>query len=391
MISIAKRAHGAPSATMTINSLAIQKKQQGVYVYNFAAGDPILPNHPKIIQAAMETVKAGMSPYPAVAGIPELREAVCQWLNRAYQTNYSANECLVTCGGKFALFAVVEALLNPGDESLIVSPYWVSYPGIVELAEGKSIVLQTTEESGWKVTLKQIEQNLSPKVKLLLLNNGCNPTGVLYEKEELKEILELCQKRNVLVVSDEVYSAVVYDKGSYTSCGSFAEYRDNVVLIQSCSKNFAMAGWRVGFALGPEKLIKVMTAIQGQSTTGTSIQSQRAALAAVQNADEVSTYVREALQKRRNLFHDTYQALFHKALPKPPAAVYYFPPLSDFNLGHMDSVSFCEKMLDIGNVALVPGVAFGKEGYVRFSFSETESDIVNGLKALADTCKRLTK
>lgn len=377
---IAKRASVAPSATMVMNTLASQKKQKGAYVYNFAAGDPILKNHPKIMQAALETVKAGMSPYPPVAGIPDLRKAACGWMNGAYQTNFQADQCLVTCGGKFALYSLAQALLNPGDEALIIAPYWVSYPGIVQLAEAKPVVLETTAEKAWKVSPQQIKQKLNSKVKLLILNNGCNPTGALYEKEELQEILALCKKANVFVASDEVYSEVVYE-GSYTSCGSFADTQDNLVLIQSCSKNFAMAGWRVGFAFGPEKLIKVMTMIQGQSTTGTSIQSQIAALAAVKNASEVSAYVREALRKRRDLFQATYQKLFKKALPKPSSAVYYFTPLSDFN-SSLDSLTFCEKLLDEGNVALVPGVSFGREGYVRFSFSETEEDIVNGLNAI---------
>jgi aspartate aminotransferase len=379
----ALRAQVPPSATMTMNSLAIQKKQKGEYVYNFATGDPILPNHPKIIQAAIDTVKAGFSPYPAVAGTHELRSAVCQWMNQSYQTQFSPSQSIVTCGGKFALYALAQALLNPGDEAIIIAPYWVSYPGIVQLAEGKPLILETTAEKGWKAEVRQIEQLISPKVKFLLLNNGSNPTGALYKPDELKEILVLCKKANILLISDEVYSEIIYDGQSYTSCGSFRDFQDHVVIIQSCSKNFAMAGWRVGFAFGPEWVIKLLIAIQGQSTTGTSIQSQRAALAAVQNASEVAKYVRDEMQKRRDLFHDTFQTVFHRKLPKPPSAVYYFLPLSDFNCPHADSVAFCEKTLEQHNVALVPGVAFGKEGYVRFSFSETAEDIVKGLKTLS--------
>lgn len=382
-MKLAARAQVPPSATMTMNSLAIQKKQKGVYVYNFATGDPIIPNHPKIIKAASDAVLSGHSPYPAVAGIPELREAACRWMNQAYQTNYKAAQSLVTCGGKFALYALAQSLLNPGDEALLVAPYWVSYPGIVQLAEGVPVALETSIESGWKVSLKQIEEAITPKTKFLLLNNGSNPTGAIYQKGELKAILALCHKKGILVISDEVYSEIVYDGAIYTSCGSFEEYAGQVVVVQSCSKNFAMAGWRVGFAFGPEWIIKALTAIQGQSTTGTSIQSQRAAIAAVQNAAEVSAYVRGAMQKRRDLFIETYKKLFHIALPKPASAVYFFLSLSDFKCGHMDSVAFCEKALEEGNVALVPGIAFGKEGYVRFAFSETEEDIVQGLTALA--------
>lgn len=388
-MKFAKRALVAPSATMTINSLALQKKKEGKTVFNFATGDPVLKNHTSVIDAALKTVKRGMSPYPPVAGISELREAACHWMNQTYQTHYTMNQTVVTCGGKFAIYAIIQSLLDPGDQALILSPYWVSYPGIVELAEATAVVLGTEEENEWKVTASQIANKLTPKVKLLILNNGCNPTGSLYSRQELFDILSVCKENQVFVVSDEVYSELVFDGSKFISCGSFPEFRENVAVVQSCSKNFAMAGWRVGFAFAPEQLIKTVIAIQGQSTTGTSIQSQQAAFAALQNATQVTSYVREEMGNRRRLFVDTFNDAFQKEIIPRPSAVYLFLPLSNFGVSTFDSVTFCQKILEEGNVALVPGVAFGKEGYVRFAFSEAEEDIVNGLAAFSKVCRNL--
>lgn len=382
-MQIANRAKVPPSATLTMSSRAIQKKQQGEYVYNFATGDPIIPNHPKVLNAALDAVKTGLSPYPAVAGIPDLREAAPAWLNRTYGTQFKASQTVVTCGGKFALYALAQALLNPGDAALLIAPYWVSYPGIVQMAEGEPVIIETSQQTGWKTSADEIGKKLTKRVKFLLLNNGCNPTGAIYTKNELAAILAVCQKAGVLVISDEVYSELVYVDTPYISCGSFPEFQENVVVVQSCSKNFAMAGWRVGFAFGPEALIKQIVSIQGQSTTGTSIQSQRAALAAVENGAEVAKYVREVMKARRALFIDSFEKHFHKKFAPPASAVYAFMSLSDLGWKGSDSLAYCERVLDQCNVALVPGSAFGKEGYVRFAFSELEHDITEGLKALA--------
>jgi aspartate/methionine/tyrosine aminotransferase len=242
----------------------------------------------------------------------------------------------------------------------------------------KPISLSTHEEEGWKLKPETLKKGLTAKSKVLILNNAGNPTGTLYTQEELKELLGIADAAGVFVISDEVYSEIVYDDNKFFSCG---ELSDKVLVIQSCSKNFAMTGWRVGFAFGPETLIRSLTAIQSQSTTGASIVCQWAALAAFKNHDEIIQQVRSSMQKRRDLFIDTFNKLFGSYLQKPPAALYAFIPLSVFKK-KMSSSEVCTEWMREHNIACVPGVSFGKEGYLRMAFSDREEALREGLLAL---------
>lgn len=365
-----------PSSTVVISSKAYEMRKNGIHVYNFSAGDPVLSNHPAIIDVAKETLDEKMSPYAPVAGLPELRLAAAKWMNRRYQSQYDTNQTMVTCGGKFGLYAALQILLEPGDEALVLAPYWVSYPEMVNLAIGVPKIIKTSEKTDWKIKAEQLRSHLTKKSKVLILNNACNPTGVLYSREELAEILAVAKEANLTIISDEVYSELVYDGAEFVSCAAFPEHSSHVIVIESCSKNFAMQGWRVGFAFGPENIIKNMTALQSQSTTGTSFISQKAALGALLHADEVASYVREEMDRRRQLFFQTYNRLFSKKSTPVASALYFFVKIGE------DSLKICEEILTKSHVALVPGVAFGMEGYVRFAFADQESEIVKGLEAL---------
>lgn len=367
-----------PSATATMHRLALEKKERGEVVYNLAAGDPILTNHPAIIQAAVKASAKGDVPYPPVAGIPELRTLASAWMNENYGANYSKENCLVTCGGKFALFAALQAVLNRGDEVLMIAPYWVSYPEMVKLFGGVPKIIAASEESGWKISAADLRRHISEKSRVLIFNNACNPTGVLYTQEEIREILSVAKEANLFILSDEVYSHLVYENGSFVSLSAFPEISENLILVQSCSKNFGMTGWRVGCAFGPEKWMQRLTALQGQSTTGTALISQWAAVGAFENAPLVTSYVYAAMEKRRACFMESYRALFEKEALAPASALYYFTKLR----GSENSAAFCERALCEANVALVPGSAFGMEGYVRFAYSVTEEEIASGMHAL---------
>lgn len=231
---------------------------------------------------------------------------------------------------------------------------------MVDFAKGKSVIVQTR----WKLTPELLQQAITPKTRVLILNNACNPTGALYSKEELASLVEIAVKAKLWVISDEVYSEIVFDGAKFVSLAQFPSIKERCIIIESCSKNFAMAGWRVGFAFGPQEIINSLIALQSHSTTSTSYMSQKVALAAVQNWKTVSAYVRDALQPRRKAF---FEALKVEA---PPSAIYYFA-----------KVDGCEAILEKTGVALVPGEAFGTPGYARFSFAATEADIVEGLKA----------
>lgn len=371
------------SATVAINSMAMEKKARGETVYNFAAGDPILPSHARVIEAVEAEMRTEMILYPPVAGIPELRQCASQWMNENYATSFTEENTIVTAGGKFALFAAIQLLLKEGDEVLIPCPYWVSYPQIVKLFKGHPVILPTIEKNQWKLTPEILKQHITANSKILILNNAGNPTGNLYSKEELKTLLDMAAEYNIFVISDEVYSRLVYDDHQFFSCGALT---DQVLVIQSCSKNFAMTGWRIGFGFGPKELIQSMIALQGQSTTGASLVSQWAGFAALKNSVEISTAVRRTMQKRRDLFFDTFNELFGCNLEKPASALYAFIPLSIFKTS-MTSSAFCTQLMAKGNIACVPGDAFGKEGYIRMAFAEKEEVLTLGLNALAEVIK----
>ena len=373
----------ATSATVAINSMAAEKKARGEIVHNFAAGDPVIPSHAIVIEAVTEAMKTELILYPSVSGMPELRKAACDWINHKYKCRYKVENTLVTVGGKFGLFAAMEVLLKEGDEVLISSPYWVSYPQMAKLFNAKPIIMATTPENQWKLTPEILKKHITARSKILLLNNAGNPTGNLYCKEELQALVSIAEESGIFVISDEVYSEIVYDGNRFFSCG---ELSDNLLVIQSCSKNFAMTGWRIGFAFGPEPLIRQMTAIQSQSTTGASNVCQWAALAAFKNHSEITSTVRSTMQKRRDFFFDMFNELFESHLEKPPAALYAFIPLSIFQKS-ITSSELCTELMTKNNIACIPGISFGKEGYLRMAFSEKEEVLREGLLALKGAIK----
>ncbi|MCE5317889.1 MAG: aminotransferase class I/II-fold pyridoxal phosphate-dependent enzyme [Parachlamydia sp.] len=368
-----------PSGTVSVYAQVLDRRHNGERIYNFSAGDPLLPNHSFITQAALSYVQKGESPYPSVEGIPELRKSAANWLNATCKTDVAADQILVTPGGKFALYTLILALLEREDEVLFAAPYWVSYPGIVKLAGGTPKILATHPENGWKLTPDTLLQSLSKKSKVLLFNNACNPTGALYTRQEVQAILDAAKEANLQVISDEVYSGIVYE-GEFVSCGSFPEHRERVFLVQSCSKNFAMAGWRIGFAIADERMAKDLKHVLTQTATGCPTVCQWAAYGAVEHFDEVNRYVAQAMQLRRNTFYTQFQKLFSVELEKPRSGLYAFVPLALFEA--TDSVRFCHEALEQAHVALVPGLYFGAEGYIRFAFSDTEENIALGLQSL---------
>jgi aspartate/methionine/tyrosine aminotransferase len=372
------------SATVAINSMALLKKERGEKIYNFAAGDPILPSHPKVIESVARAMDSELILYPPVAGLQNLRRAASQWINQRYNCSYKEENTLVAAGGKFVIFAAMQLLVQEGDEVLIPSPYWVSYPQITRIFKGRPILLPTHAQNRWKLTPQTLKAHLSNRSKILILNNAGNPTGTLYQKEELRALLKIANEAGLFIISDEVYSEIVYDDHQFFSGGELV--KEKMLVVQSCSKNFAMTGWRIGFAFGPEDLIKAMTALQGQSTTGPSIVSQWAALAALKNHSEIAHFVRSTMQKRRDLFIDTFNTLFNGNLEKPASALYVYIPLSIFQKS-LDSAEFCMELMTKANIACVPGIAFGTEGYLRMAFSEKEEVLTEGLIALRKALK----
>ncbi len=365
-----------PSATGSIGAKADELRSRHIRVYNFGVGDLSLPNHPAILEAAAGVLQEKYSPYPPVAGFSELRKKAAEWMNSRYGSQYVQAQTVVTAGGKFALFAALQVLLNDGEEVLIPVPSWVSYPEMVRLANAVPVLVPGSEASGWKITPQDLERRLTKKSRVLILSNACNPTGALYTKEEIRAIMAFAVDAKLTILSDEVYSELVFDDRPFVSCASFPEYFESTVIVESCSKNFAMGGWRVGFAFGPSAIISQMIALQSHTTTGTSHISQKAALGAINHAGEVSSYVRKIAKDRREFFFKTYNQMFQTSAIPSSSTIYFFAKIGP------DSIRLCEEILDRSHVVLIPGIAFGMEGYARFTFCRDEQEITDGLRAL---------
>ena len=380
-MNFSKRLKIEPSTTGVMNDLATQKKNKGEKVYNLSAGEPMIDTSKIIVQAALQTMSDGKTHYSPVSGIEELKKASIKWMANFYSANYYENQVLITCGGKFVVFAALQCLLDTDDEVVVVGPHWVSYKPMVNLAGGVVKMLDTNEEDDWDINIKDLKFLINNKTKAIILNNASNPTGALYSKKRLKQVLQLASENNLTVISDEVYSGLVYD-GDYISAGSFKEYQDNVLVVQSCSKNFAMTGWRVGFAFGHEELIKKIAILQSQSITNTSTISQWAAISALENADKISQDINKEMKKRRDVFVNKFNELFDCNIQAPPSSLYCFVSLDHFGIKETNSTKFCKDVLTNADIAIVPGVAFGKEGYVRFSFGAEENELIEALGVL---------
>ncbi len=383
MYTFSDRTTIPPSQTLTINALALEKRAKGDRIYNLSAGEPMIDTFPIIVEAAKQALDAGKTHYTPAAGVSELRVAAASWMHETYSTSYAKEHTIVTAGGKHGLSLLFDALLTPGDEVLIPAPYWVSYPSQVRMAGGKPVMINTTIDTGWKISPTDIKTHMTDRTRVLLLNNASNPTGVLYTREELEALLAMAASHNLLVISDEVYSGLVYDDALYTSCGSFSAYQDTVIVVQSMSKHFAMTGWRVGFVFAHEDIIRMLIKLQGQTTSGASTISQWAALAGVHHAEDIIRANNTEMQKRRDVLRDVFAIHVGVKIDPAPAGLYQFISLPSLGSTVIDSVAFCTDVLTNANVAMVPGVAFGAEGYVRCSFGEQQEELVAAVEALA--------
>lgn len=387
------------SATVLINTLAQSKKAAGIRVYNLSVGEPKMTTPEVVREGAIKFIEAGDIPYPSPAGLNDLRSAAANWMNQSYATNYKAEECIITTGGKFAIYLMLQYLCgsnsplktNPTDKISVIiqAPYWVSYPSITKIMDANPVIVNSTETGGWKLTPEMLKAAYTPECKILMLNNGVNPTGIIYTRSEMQALMATANELGLLVISDEVYSALVYTNDEYVSCGSFPEYKDNVVVVQSASKSFAMTGWRVGFLFCRKDLIDVMSALSTQSTTGVSLICQHGALAAFKNAKQINAWVRDTMKIRRDIFVDSFRKHFGIQLEYPKATLYVFASLDSLGVKNLSDEEFCIRALEEANVATVPGSAFGQPGYVRFSYGADEGDLDGGLENLAKFIKSL--
>lgn len=377
------------SLTIAISSLARDLKAQGKDILSFSAGEPDFDTPKGIKDEAIRSLNSGFTKYTQVSGINELKAAICAKLQTENNLSYDISEVIVSNGAKHSLFNVFAALIDKDDEVIIPTPYWVTYPELTSYFGGKNVFIETKEDNNFKITPKDLESALSDKTKLLILTSPSNPTGMVYDKEELEAIYRIIKDKDIMIISDEIYEKIVYDDIKFTSCGSLnSDMLQKTITINGLSKSFAMTGWRVGYAASKDReLIKLMNNLQSQSTANINSIAQRASIPALSGDCNIDmTNFIQAFEKRRNLAHKMINDIKTLSVKLPQGAFYLFINISKINV---DSMAFCKDLLEKSGVALVPGVAFGMDGFVRFSFACGEEQIIEGIKRIENYINNL--
>lgn len=389
MVELARRAAGiSPSPTLAIDAQAKAMKAKGIQVINFSAGEPDFDTPEHIKQAAIDALKAGFTRYTPVAGIPELRQAVCDNLkNRGL--SYEPADIVVSCGAKHSLYNAMQVLLNDGDEVIISAPYWVSYYEQIKLAGGVPVVVNTDATTDFKLTPAALKAALTPRTKLLILNSPCNPTGVVYSRNELEALAEVVLAHGLMVISDEIYAALLYDGLTHTSIAALGpEIKERTIVIDGVSKTYAMTGWRIGYAAAPRPIAKAMTDLQSHSTSNPTSIAQKAAVAALTGSQEPVEAMRYEFEKRRNRILAGLRELPEVECNQPGGAFYVFPYIGKL-FGRRfrgqvlaSSTDVATVLLNEYQLAVVPGIAFGADPFLRLSYATSMTQIEAGLERL---------
>ena len=388
---ISKRASSIkPSPTLAISAKAKKLKSEGVDIINFGIGEPDFDTPQNIKKAAIDAINNGFTKYCPVPGTPELKKAIISKLKSENDLEYLPEEIIVSCGAKHSLYNIFQAVFDPGDEVIIPSPYWVSYPDMAILAGALPVIVSTNDKTNFKVTAKQIEQVITSKTKALVLNSPSNPTGNTYTLDELKEIADVCIKHNILIISDEIYEKLVYDNFKFYSIAQVSkEIQKQTLVVNGVSKAFAMTGWRIGYCAGPKEIISAMTKIQSQSTSNPTSISLKATTEALNGPKDEMDKMRQEFEKRRNYIVDKLNSINGIKCVKPNGAFYVFPNISKLlgkkygNKTINTDIELCEYLLDNAKIAVVPGSAFGLPGYIRLSYATSMENIIKGIDRLA--------
>ena len=377
-----------PSATMAVTAKANELKAQGIKVVPMGSGEPDFDTPSNIQKAAVDAIRGGQTRYTAVDGTAQLKSAICDKFMRDNELEYSANEVMASCGGKQVFYNLCQAILDKGDEVIIPAPYWVSYPDMAILADATPVIIETDLDQDFKITPKQLESSITEKSKLLVLNSPSNPTGAVYTREEIEELGKVLERHpQVYIISDDIYEHILLGDDDFVNIAmACPKLKDRTIILNGVSKAYAMTGWRIGYAAGPEDIIKAMKKIQGQSTSNPTSIAQAAAVEAL-NGDQsfIKTMV-EAFEQRHNFLLESLNAIEGIECPRSSGAFYSFPRVQGLidRLGLIDDVDFATYCLEKLNIALVPGSAFGAPGYVRFSFATSMDNIKEAVERLAN-------
>lgn len=379
-----------PSATLAAGAKARQLKATGVKVYDFSLGEPDFNTPEHICKAANDAMKAGHTHYTPVNGIPELKASVCKWYKTYHGLDVKPDQVLISNGAKHSIHNALSATLNPGDEVIIPTPYWVSYSDLVQMTGAKPVLVHTTAAAGFKMTAAQLKAAITPKTRLLMINSPSNPTGKVYTRSELEAIADVMLQSDADILSDEIYEQLTYGDAKPTCIATLRpQLAERTITISGASKSYAMTGWRMGWTVGPKAIIDAMGTIQSQQTSCPSSVSQYAMLAALEGPQECVAEMRKEFEARRNLAADLLKKIPGITFPMPEGAFYIFFDVSHYfgktigGLKITNDADFCKGALETAHVNLVQGSAFGAPGFARMSYATSRTEIEGGLAALA--------
>ncbi|MFD1360536.1 pyridoxal phosphate-dependent aminotransferase [Lentibacillus salinarum] len=379
-----------PSATLAITAKANELKGQGHDVIGLGAGEPDFNTPTYILDAAEEAMRNGLTKYTPSGGIPALKQAIIEKFARDNGLTYSSDNVIVTTGAKHALYTLFQVILNKGDEVIVPAPYWVSYPEQVKLAEGTPVFINAEEENNFKVTPEQLRKVITPKTKAVVINSPSNPTGMMYNRQELQKLGEVCLEHNVLMVSDEIYEKLIYSDDPHVSVAALSdEFKANTIIINGVSKSHAMTGWRIGYAAGPVGIIKPMTSLASHSTSNPTSIAQYAALAAYRAYEQPVEDMRRVFSERLDVLYELLNDIPGISCVKPKGAFYLFPNVQNAvkQTGYDTVDDWAKALLEEEKVALVPGTGFGAPENVRLSYAVS----MDALKEAAERIKRFVE
>ncbi len=387
-MKLAKRvANIAPSPTLAIDAKAKQMKANGIKVYNFGVGEPDFDTPQHIKEAGIEAINAGMTRYTPVGGTAQLKEAVIEKFKRDNGLEYQPAQIVVSSGAKQSLYNAFQVLVEEGDEVIIPVPYWVSHIEQVKIAGAKPVLVMAFEENGFKITPEQLRQAITPKTKAVLINSPSNPTGAVYSKDELKALGDvILEYPDIIIISDEIYEKLVYDGLEHVSIASLSpQLKERTVVINGVSKAYAMTGWRIGYAAAPLEIAKAMTNLQSHATSNPNSIAQAASVAALNGTQQPVDEMRAEFVKRRDYMYQRLLNIPGISCPKPGGAFYLFPNVSAyFGKSYQGRIinsgtDLADVLLDAVQVAVVPGVAFGDDNFIRFSYATDMQTITEAL------------
>ncbi|WP_276323773.1 pyridoxal phosphate-dependent aminotransferase [Planococcus halocryophilus] len=386
MINLANRVQTlTPSTTLAITAKANELKAQGVDVIGLGAGEPDYNTPENILEAAYQSMKDGKTKYTPAGGLPALKEAIINKLQRDQGLSYSPIEVMVGIGAKHVLYTLFQVLLNEGDEVIIPIPYWVSYPEQVKLAQGVPVYIEATASQEYKISPLQLREAITDRTKAVILNTPSNPTGMIYSKEELEALAEVCREFDILIVSDEIYEKLIYGDVKHTSIATLSEdAKKRTILINGVSKSHSMTGWRIGYAAADASLIKAMTDLASHSTSNPVTTSQYAAIEAYNGPQDAVEEMRQAFEERLNVIFPKLQAIPGFTVIRPQGAFYLLPDVSEAatKTGYASVDDFVTALLTEANVAVIPGSGFGANSTIRLSYATSLETLTEAVERI---------